>query len=140
MSDGLELRYSDEKGRGVFSTVPIPNRAFIVEYSGTLISKREAEERETKYNSDPKKYGSYMYYFQFEGTKYCIDATEEDGSYGRLINHAVNGNVESKVVKIDEKPVIIFLAKKDISAGVELCYDYGERSKSIVNANPWLSK
>ena len=69
-----------------------------------------------------------------------VDGTAEDGSLGRLLNHSVNGNVESKLVNISNRPVLVLVAKTDIPSDSELCYDYGERSKDIIESHPWLAQ
>ena len=43
-----------------------------------------------------------------------------------------------KVVKVDRIPVIVFIALKDIQVGQEIQYDYGDKRKEILDANPWL--
>ena len=70
---------------------------------------------------------------------YSLDATDEDGSFGRLLNHSVNGNVKTIIVNIGGKPALVFVAKTNIRPNTELCYDYGERNKDVINAHPWLS-
>ncbi|XP_063695041.1 N-lysine methyltransferase KMT5A-like isoform X2 [Bolinopsis microptera] len=139
-TDGLEIRVIEDKGRGVFSTRHFARKEFIVEYSGTLISYDEAKRREAEYIQEPEKYGCYMYYFVFKNKKYCVDGTAEDGSYGRLLNHSKNGNVESKLININNRPVLILVAKVDIEPETELSYDYGERSKEIIDSHPWLNQ
>ena len=62
----VELR---DKGRGVVSTHYIPTGTFICEYSGMLISKKEAVAVEKEYEMDETT-GCYMYYFRFKGKKY----------------------------------------------------------------------
>ena len=69
----------------------------------------------------------------------CVDATEEDGSMGRLMNHEKRKpNVAMKVVTVNDVPRVVFFACKDIDIGHELCYDYGERRKHILQKFPWL--
>ena len=69
----------------------------------------------------------------------AVDATKEDGSIGRLINHCSRSpNVFMKVVKVDRSPVIVFIALKDIQVGQKIQYDYGDKRKEILDANPWL--
>lgn len=70
----------------------------------------------------------------------CIDATLDDGSFGRLINHSKRKqNVEGKL-KLDNKgtPRIIFFAKSDIELGEELYFDYND-SKSAKDIQ-WLQQ
>ena len=71
---------------------------------------------------------------------FSVDGTAEDGSYGRLLNHSKNGNVESKLININNRPVLILVAKVDIEPDTELSYDYGERSKEIIDSHPWLNQ
>ena len=78
-------------------------------------------------------------------THYChffsIDATREDGTLGRLINHSVTqANVLLRIIEIQRKPRLYFEALRDLTSGEELLYDYGERHPSILSANPWLRK
>lgn len=57
-----------------------------------------------------------------------IDATSESGRYGRQLNPSRrHPNCVPKVAMLGETPRLIFVAKKDIEAGVELLYDYGDR-------------
>ena len=59
---------------------------------------------------------------------YSVDATEETGLYGRLLNHSKKkANIVPRVILIDELPVVIMVAKRDICVGEELVYDYGDR-------------
>ncbi|KRZ95674.1 N-lysine methyltransferase SETD8-A [Trichinella sp. T8] len=68
-----------------------------------------------------------------------LDATRESVHKGRLLNHSAKGsNLKSKILEVNNRPHVIFLAKRDIEAGEELLYDYGDRRKNAVEANPWL--
>ena len=68
-----------------------------------------------------------------------IDATSDDGSVGRLINHdKISPNLVMKPVVIRNKPRVVFFASKDIQIGEELSYDYGERRKDVVRDLEWL--
>ena len=68
-----------------------------------------------------------------------VDATEDNGRYGRLLNHSKTAaNVVTKLVAVQDQPYLCLLAARDISVGEELSYDYGERSRSIVESHPWL--
>ena len=70
----------------------------------------------------------------------CVDATVEDASYGRLINHSqTDFNVRMKIVVVESKPRVVFIALHDIPVGTEIMYDYGERRKDVMRANPWLN-
>lgn len=56
------------KGRGVVSSRPFRKGELICEYSGELISYKEAQRREEQYSED-HSIGCYMYYFSFKGKR-----------------------------------------------------------------------
>lgn len=137
--DGLEVMDIDAKGRGVVATKSFDRGDFVVEYAGDLINLDEAKRRDNMYCADPKA-GCYMYYFRHGDTSYCIDATAESGKLGRLLNHSkTEGNCKTRVVGILDRPYLLLVAARDIKAGEELLYDYGDRSKESLDAHPWLA-
>ncbi|KAH3876898.1 N-lysine methyltransferase KMT5A-like [Dreissena polymorpha] len=136
--EGLKVVEFDNKGRGVIATKAFGRGDFVVEYAGDLIDLNAAKEREERYAIDPTK-GCYMYYFHFLNKKYCIDATEESGKLGRLLNHSkTKGNCHTKLVDVKGDPYLILVASRDITEGEELLYDYGDRSKAALESHPWL--
>ena len=69
---------------------------------------------------------------------FSIDASEESGRYGRLINHSKNEpNCEPILLNHGGSPRILFKASRDILAGEELYYDYNDRENIL--DNPWLN-
>lgn len=138
--EGLECCFIEGKGRGVFATKNFEKGAFVVEYSGDFISLMEANDREDHYAQDEKT-GCYMYYFRYNDQTFCIDATQETGKLGRLINHSrTNGNLYTKTVLVDGLPRLVLLAKENIKRGQELLYDYGDRSRESIKYHPWLKE
>ena len=72
---------------------------------------------------------------------YSVDATNEVGRLGRLVNHSrTDANVSTKVMEQNGKPYLCLIAKKDIQIGNELQYDYGDRRRVVTNSFPWLAK
>lgn len=69
---------------------------------------------------------------------FSVDATDESGRLGRLINHSRNGNCHTKLIDIKGRPYLILVASRDVKDGEELLYDYGDRRKSSIAAHPWL--
>uniref|UniRef100_A0A8C0E6H0 [histone H4]-lysine(20) N-methyltransferase n=2 Tax=Strigidae TaxID=30459 RepID=A0A8C0E6H0_BUBBB len=132
-----QIDYIDGKGRGVIATKHFNRGEFVVEYHGDLIEITDAKKREAVYAQDPST-GCYMYYFQYLSKTYCVDATKETNRLGRLINHSKCGNCQTKLHDIDGVPHLILIASRDIKAGEELLYDYGDRSKASIEAHPWL--
>lgn len=58
-----------------------------------------------------------------------------------MINHSRNKahcNINPQLKVINKMPKICFFAKRSISVGEELLYDYGDRSPSSIKAYPWL--
>lgn len=135
---GLTIQHFEEKGRGITTTRPFMKGEFVVEYIGDLISVSEAKEREQIYAEDDNT-GCYMYYFKHKNVQHCIDATAESGKLGRLVNHSRNGNLMTKTVSVNNRPHLVLIAKEDIAEGVEVTYDYGDRSKEALQHHPWLA-
>lgn len=136
--DGLAVKMFENKGRGIMATRPFSRGEFVVEYIGEFISIAEANKREQVYAEDQGT-GCYMYYFKHKNKQYCIDATEETGKLGRLVNHSRNGNLVTKTVDVKGRPHLVLIAKEDIELGKELTYDYGDRSKESLVHHPWLA-
>jgi len=137
--DGLNVVDIDGKGRGVVATKKFKRADFVVEYVGDLIELSMAKNREADY-SRCSSIGCYMYYFVHKSQRYCIDATDESGYMGRLLNHSrVKPNCATKLIEVNDSPYLILVALKDIDIGEELLYDYGDRSKESLAAHPWLA-
>ncbi|XP_041835801.1 histone-lysine N-methyltransferase set-1-like [Melanotaenia boesemani] len=119
----LEVKYINSfKGRGVFSRTIFQKGDFVAEYRGELINGEEAEKRR-KHN---RACAVFMYDFPWRERTWCIDAAQEDGSYGRLINDDYcHPNCKMKKVVIQDKPHLFLFALQDINPGEEVTYDYG---------------
>ncbi|KAK7795521.1 hypothetical protein U0070_022952 [Myodes glareolus] len=135
--EGLKVELIDGKGRGLIATKQFSQGDFVVEYHGDLLGITDAKKREALYAQDPS-IGCYMYYFQYRNKTYCVDATRETNRLGRLINHSRYGNCKTKLHDIDSVPHLILIASRDIAAGEEILFDYGDRSKASIEAYPWL--
>ncbi|XP_033114799.1 uncharacterized protein LOC117115204 isoform X2 [Anneissia japonica] len=74
----------------------------------------------------PKR--DYVYFYRHHEVNYCIDASEST-SLGRFANDAV-GPLQNSYVKkilINGLPYLCLYAKKQISVGEEIRYDYGNQ-------------
>ncbi|KZC12647.1 Histone-lysine N-methyltransferase pr-set7, partial [Dufourea novaeangliae] len=138
VEEGLEVRHFPGKGRGVVTTREFTKGEFVVEYIGELIDQVRAKKREKVYAQDQNT-GCYMYYFQHRNHQYCVDATAETDKLGRLVNHSRNGNLVARVIEIGSKPHLVLAAKENIPIGVEITYDYGDRSREAIRHHPWLA-
>ena len=97
-------------GLGLFATKPIKKGAKIVRYFGPLLDSRNK-----KHDIDNK------YLFELNG-RWTIDGSVRK-NIARYINHACRPNAESDVSARKRKVVI--RARKNISPGEEINYDYG---------------
>lgn len=71
-----------------------------------------------------------MDFIDKNGTWYSIDSHMQDvpPSYGRLINHCTkHTNMQPEVIKVNQKWVVVFYAKRDIQPGEQLLYNYGHK-------------
>ena len=129
-SDSLSV-CTDEKGRGVRSRRPIKKGDILCSYDGELITHSEGTRR--------SETSCFLFFFKFKEKSFCIDATNENCTFGRLINHSrKKANVKPVACDVGGKPGIVFQAKVDIAENTEILYDYGERRKAEISLNPWL--
>lgn len=111
----IQVRRSGVHGKGVFALQDIAQGEVLIEYVGEIINWAQAQERHPHDPNDP----NHTFYFHISEDR-VIDA-RVGGNSSRWINHACNANCEA-----DERDGRIFiLARRNISAGEELNYDYG---------------
>lgn len=138
IEEGFQVTEFADKGRGVTTSRPLKAGDFVLEYAGELIDVQEAKMREQIYATD-SSIGCYMYYFTCRNKQYCVDATKETGRLGRLVNHSKRGNLKTQTCIIKGIPHLVLVAQRNIEAGEELLYDYGDRSKASLQFHPWLA-
>ncbi|XP_074468762.1 uncharacterized protein LOC141753956 isoform X2 [Sebastes fasciatus] len=127
----LEERFIDPfKGRGVVTHESIEPSAFVVEYWGNIFSHRE-----TRRKKCGDTLNNYLFDFSWNGTKWRVDAANEDGTLGRLANdNHTSPNCEMKIIVYEGKPHLCLFAVTEISPGEEITYNYGDSSY------PWRSR
>ncbi|XP_016142227.1 uncharacterized protein [Sinocyclocheilus grahami] len=121
----LEVKYINAvKGRGLFAKGSICKGDFVVEYRGDIISDAELQRRRKRYHTSS---AAFMFEFKWRGKSWCIDASREDGSFGRIVNddHR-HPNCKIKKIDMNGKPHLCLFALNDIKEGEEITYDYGE--------------
>ncbi|KAG5618135.1 hypothetical protein H5410_017959 [Solanum commersonii] len=106
-------------GWGLFAKRKLQEGEMVAEYVGEKIRGSVADLRERKYKSQ----GKNCYFFRIN-EEVVIDATMK-GSIARLINHSCMPNCFSRIMSLgkNEDRIVLF-AKKDVSAGNELTFDY----------------
>ncbi len=111
----IQTRRSGVHGKGVFALVNIAEGETLIEYVGEVISWPEAQRRHPHNPEDP----NHTFYFHID-EDHVIDALF-GGNSSRWINHSCDANCEA-----DEQEGRIFIkARRNITAGEELNYDYG---------------
>jgi SET domain-containing protein len=105
--EGLKVKRSSA-GLGLFAMLPIKKGSFIIEYIGEVIDLKEANRRGGKY------------LFETSANRFIDGADRKN--IARYINHSCDQNCE---VEIRRGRILVF-AKRNIQAGEELHYDYGE--------------
>lgn len=127
-------------GYGLFAAEDIAQDEFVIEYTGELISHDEGVRREHRrgdvFDEDNKV--SYLFTL-LEQEGIWVDAAMY-GNLSRYINHASgNCNIMPRIMYVNHEFRIKFLAIRDIKAGEELFFNYGDNfpnlTKKLVERN-----
>jgi hypothetical protein len=105
---GLVVRSSSIHAAGCYTITPLAKGARVVEYTGPLIDKDEADRR--------YEHKSMTYLFGIGDGSRVIDGH----GVAMFINHSCDANCETE--EIDGR--VWIKAIRNIAAGEELCYDY----------------
>ena len=111
----IQTRRSGVHGKGVYAVVDIPEVETLIEYTGEVITWKEALRRHPHDPKDP----NHTFYFSIDD-KHVIDA-KYGGNSSRWINHSCDPNC----IADEEEGRVFIKALRDIAAGEELFYDYG---------------
>lgn len=108
----LSIRRSSIQGKGLFTDQPIAKRKKLGEFTGELISVREARRR--------AKNAERIVIVEMSETQ-AVDGSVNGGPF-QFVNHSCEPNLYIRIAygKIE------FYTKKRIKAGEELTCDYGE--------------
>ncbi|XP_029976872.1 histone-lysine N-methyltransferase set-1-like [Salarias fasciatus] len=123
----LKERFIDSfKGSGVFTRKTIEPSTFVIEYRGKI---SEIDARSVRIGGDT--FHGFLHKFSWHGSRWCVDATRDDGSLGRLVNddHTSPNCIMKKII-CEGKPHLCLFAVKEISPGEEITYNYGSFSYS----------
>jgi hypothetical protein len=123
-------------GYGLFTAEDIAQDEFVIEYRGELIYHDEGVRRERRRGDvfDEKNNCSYLFTL-LEQEGIWVDAAIY-GNLSRYINHASEGdkrgcNVTPKILYVNGEYRIRFAALRDIKAGEELFFNYGENFPNL---------
>lgn len=122
-------------GYGLFTAEDIPQDEFVIEYLGELITHDEGVRREARRGDvfDQENNSSYLFtLLDVEGI--WVDAAVY-GNLSRYINHASSNknscNIIPKILYVNGEFRIKFCALRDIKAGEELFFNYGENFPNL---------
>ncbi len=104
----MYVRKRSRTGCGLFASRDIAAREFIVEYTGNRMPTTEADSLKTRYLFDLEN-------------GWTIDGSPMTNK-ARWINHSCDPNCECE---LEDNHIIIYAAR-DIKAGEELSFDYGQ--------------
>jgi SET domain-containing protein len=111
----IQVRRSGIHGKGVFALQSIAEGDRILEYTGKVITWKQAQRAHPHDPDDP----NHTFFFHIDD-KHVIDGND-GGNSAKWINHACEPNCEA-----DEVDGRVFIkALRDIEPGEELNYDYG---------------
>ncbi|XP_048015236.1 uncharacterized protein LOC125247794 isoform X1 [Megalobrama amblycephala] len=110
-------------GRGVFTTRAFFRRDFVLEYRGELLSSEESLDRTEHYTEAEN---AFLFDFQWRGRNWCMDASKEDCSLGRLVNDEHrNPTCKMRTLEVSRKPHLCLFAVRDILPGEEITFNHG---------------
>jgi SET domain-containing protein len=110
-----QVRRSGIHGKGVFALRPIAAGERILEYTGKVITWKQAQRAHPHDPDDP----NHTFFFHIDDER-VIDGNQ-GGNSAKWINHSCGPNCEA-----DEVDGRVFIhALRDIEPGEELNYDYG---------------
>lgn len=107
-------------GRGLYATADIEEGTDIIQYVGEKISKEESTRRALEWEEEARKTGDGLVYIFELDDEWDLDGREGDNP-ARYMNHSCDGNCEA----INYDGEIWITARKNITKGDELVYDYG---------------
>jgi uncharacterized protein len=110
-SQPLKNKYAIKRsktGLGLFAKETLAKGSVIIEYTGTILSNKEAEER------------GGMYLFEVSSRR-TIDGSDRSNT-ARYINHSCKPNCEPEIIR----GRVFICAKRTIAGGEEIVYDYGK--------------
>ncbi|KAK4128881.1 hypothetical protein N657DRAFT_686336 [Parathielavia appendiculata] len=127
-------------GYGLFAAEDIAQDEFVIEYTGELISHDEGVRRENRRGDvfDEQNKVSYLFTL-LEQEGIWVDAAMY-GNLSRYINHASDScNIMPRIMYVNHEFRIKFIALRDIKAGEELFFNYGDNfpnlTKKLVERN-----
>uniref|UniRef100_A0A914XPQ7 Histone-lysine N-methyltransferase SETMAR n=1 Tax=Plectus sambesii TaxID=2011161 RepID=A0A914XPQ7_9BILA len=125
----LEVFDTGEKGFGLRAVEAIPKGHFICEYAGEVISAEEVDKRAAARPSQTHNYVMTVKEHIGDEVRTIFIDPSARGNLARFINHSCQPNVKLAIVRFGAQvPHVGMFACKEIQAGEELGYFYGDAS------------
>ncbi|XP_073701983.1 uncharacterized protein [Garra rufa] len=132
---GLQLMDREGKGLRVVTSRPFACGEVICDFHGRLISREEGLEI---HQNNQAQAGHLFFFTSKNGQDMCLDAHEErchchpnKTTFGRHIKHSTkHANLSPRLHFVEDEPLILFMASRDIQSGEEIRYDYGDNRRS----------
>jgi SET domain-containing protein len=113
------VRASGVHGKGVFAARDLAKGERIIEYKGEHITWEQALKRHPHNPLEP----NHTFFFDIDEGM-VIDGGAQ-GNSARWINHSCSPNCKAEQIEMNGQQRVFISARKNISAGDELFYDYG---------------
>ena len=133
------------KGKGVVAAKHISQGSVVCDYHGDVLPYDEGQ---AKYEAEDTANNCYMLKVDFGGEVKYIDANPEHCSChpktnlkGRLLNHSKskqNINLTPKLYEYEGRPVVLFVATRDIEEGDELLWNYNCQNDPQSSQQEWM--
>ena len=117
----MDVKDCGSKGLGAFAAEDRQQGQWVCDYQGELI---DFAQRAVRYVSEEPEYLFHLGGGAVAGSHVYIDAVDSDHA-SRAINHAQDACLEPRVTLSERR--VAFYALRDIKAGDELSFDYGEQ-------------
>ncbi|KAK3949543.1 hypothetical protein QBC32DRAFT_326901 [Pseudoneurospora amorphoporcata] len=123
-------------GYGLFTAEDISQDEYVIEYTGELITHDEGVRREARRGEGFGSQGTSSYLFTLlEHEGIWVDAAMY-GNLSRYINHASESdkkacNITPKIIYVNNEYRIKFTALRNIKAGEELFFNYGDNFPNL---------
>ena len=114
--------------RGLFATCDISSGTEIIQYTGEKISKEESARRGLEWEEKARENNECMVYIFELNEDWDIDG-RTDENLARYMNHSCDSNCEA----VNYGNEIWIVARRDISEGEELVFDYGYDMKHFLD-------
>jgi hypothetical protein len=119
----LEVVHNLPEGSGVVSTSEIERGSFVCNYGGQFFTVEEGSLIQDR---------DYLLEVQASQSFCLYHSKRSSFSFGKFVNHSfVHPNLLPKFVERRGVPDVLFMAKRKIGLGEELCYNYGSRFQGV---------